>query len=84
LAKLVTLDDSAFRRMFSGSPIKRIGRDRFIRNVLIAIGNSGIGALIGATEKLLTDPNPVVAEAADWARRRLLEAMPLQTSGLGH
>jgi epoxyqueuosine reductase len=67
LARLSALDDAAFRALFSGSPIKRIGRDRFIRNVLIAIGNSGLPALRPCAAALLNDPNPVVAEAAQWA-----------------
>jgi len=73
LAELAALDDAAFRRVFAGSPIKRIGRDRFVRNVLIAIGNSGDLSLAPAAEHLLDDPNPVVAEAAAWARQRLHE-----------
>jgi epoxyqueuosine reductase len=73
LAELAALDDAAFRRKFTGSPIKRIGRDRFVRNVLIAIGNSGDLSLAHAAEHLLTDPNPVVAEAAAWAVQRLHE-----------
>jgi epoxyqueuosine reductase len=71
LAELVTLDDRQFRSLFSGSPIKRIGRDRFIRNVLIAIGNSGDPALRPCAEALRTDPDPVVAEAAGWASAQL-------------
>jgi epoxyqueuosine reductase len=67
LAELAALDDAAFRTKFSGSPIKRIGRDRFVRNVLIAIGNSGDAALLPAAARLRSDPNPVVAEAARWA-----------------
>ena len=67
LAELAALDDAAFRAKFSGSPIKRIGRDRFVRNVLIAIGNSGDAALMPAAARLRSDPNPVVAEAARWA-----------------
>jgi epoxyqueuosine reductase len=57
--------------MFSGSPIKRIGRDRFVRNVLIAIGNAGDLALLPAAVARREDPNPVVAEAAAWAVQRL-------------
>ena len=72
LAELAALDDAAFRRMFSGSPIKRIGRDRFVRNVLIAIGNSGDPALRPVAAGLTGDANPVVAEAAGWACERLL------------
>lgn len=71
LADLVALDDTAFRAMFSGSPVKRIGRDRFVRNVLYAIGNSGLPALAEAARPLVSDPDPVVAEAAVWAISRL-------------
>jgi epoxyqueuosine reductase len=67
LAELAALDDAGFRAMFAGSPIKRIGRDRFVRNVLIAIGNSGEAALMPVAGLLRSDPNPVVAEAAEWA-----------------
>ena len=71
LADLVGLDDAAFRARFAGSPIKRIGRDRFVRNVLYAIGNSGLVGLVGDAAALLGDADPTVAEAADWAVRRL-------------
>jgi len=71
LADLLRLDDAAFREMFSGSPIKRIGRNRFIRNCLMAAGNSGEASLKEPARKLLEDPDPVVAEAADWALGRL-------------
>ena len=71
LAELLKLDDAAFRAFFSGSPIKRIGRDRFIRNCLYAAGNSGQVELIVQAEKLLLDPNPIVADAARWAVERL-------------
>jgi epoxyqueuosine reductase len=74
LAKLSALDDSQFRAMFSGSPVKRIGRDRFIRNVLIAIGNSGDPALMPRVEALLQDPDPTVAEAANWAKKQLSQS----------
>jgi epoxyqueuosine reductase len=76
LAELAELDDPGFRRRFSGSPIKRIGRDRFVRNVLNAIGNSGDPALRVVAERLATDPDPVVAEAARWALARLTEPCP--------
>ncbi|OUD09617.1 tRNA epoxyqueuosine(34) reductase QueG [Marivivens niveibacter] len=72
LSELVTLDDPSFRAMFSGSPIKRIGRNRFVRNVLYAIGNSGDPALIESAKALTHDPDPVVAEAATWAVSRLV------------
>jgi epoxyqueuosine reductase len=71
LAELAALDDAAFRTKFSGSPIKRIGRDRFVRNVLTAIGNSAIPALAPVAAGLTADPNPVVAEAAAWALQTL-------------
>ncbi|MXP40348.1 tRNA epoxyqueuosine(34) reductase QueG [Altererythrobacter soli] len=72
LADLISLDDAAFRQKFSGSPIKRIGRDRFVRNCLIAAGNSGDAALVGPVQALSNDPDPVVAEAARWALDRLV------------
>jgi epoxyqueuosine reductase len=71
LAELAALDDAAFRARFAGSPIKRIGRDRFIRNVLYAIGNSGLPALRPVAARLTTDPDPAVADAAAWAISRL-------------
>lgn len=71
LAELAGLDDAAFRARFSGSPIKRIGRDRFVRNVLYAIGNSGDAALALVARGLTGDADPVVAEAASWAAARL-------------
>ena len=74
LADLLALDDAAFRQKFSGSPIKRIGRDRFVRNCLIAAGNSGDAALVGQVEALTGDADPVVAEAARWALERLTAA----------
>ncbi|HEX9463859.1 MAG TPA: tRNA epoxyqueuosine(34) reductase QueG [Alphaproteobacteria bacterium] len=72
LAELAALDDAAFRAHFSGSPIKRIGRDRFVRNVLIAIGNSGEPALAASAARLLRDPSPLVRAMAVWAVARLL------------
>ncbi|MGO7019451.1 tRNA epoxyqueuosine(34) reductase QueG [Rhizobium leguminosarum] len=74
IAFLLTLDDAAFRAFFSGSPVKRIGRDRFVRNVLIAAGNSGDKALIGPCRRLSDDPSPVVRGMAVWALSRLMEA----------
>jgi epoxyqueuosine reductase len=71
LAELAALDDAGFRRLFAGSPIKRIGRNRFVRNVLIAIGNAASPALRPAAARLTADPDPVVAEAARWALARL-------------
>jgi epoxyqueuosine reductase len=71
LADLLALDDASFREMFSGSPIKRIGRNRMIRNCLIAAGNSGDGSLAQAVEPHVADADPVIAEAARWALAQL-------------
>ncbi|WP_112321013.1 tRNA epoxyqueuosine(34) reductase QueG [Oceanibium sediminis] len=71
LDALAALDDAGFRAVFSGSPIKRIGRNRFVRNVAYAIGNSGRPELLPSVEALTEDPDPVVAEAAAWAVARL-------------
>ena len=71
LAELLVLDDAGFRAKFSGSPIKRIGRDRFVRNCLIAAGNTGDLTLQPQVSALLGDPDPAVAEAAEWALSRL-------------
>lgn len=75
LAELATLDDAAFREKFSGSPIKRIGRNRFARNVAIAIGNSATPALLPFAQTLAADQNPMVAEAGAWAVHRLQNAV---------
>ncbi len=72
LAELAELDDPAFRALFTKSPIKRVGRDRFIRNVLIAIGNSGNAALAASAERLLGDSSPLVRGAAVWALAQLM------------
>ncbi len=71
LATLAGLDDAAFRARFSGSPIKRIGRDRFVRNVLYAIGNSGSPRLRAVAQGLVDDPDAAVADAARWAVEQL-------------
>jgi epoxyqueuosine reductase len=71
LATLAALDDAGFRRMFSGSPVKRIGRGRFVRNVLNAIGNSGDAGLLPVARRLMGDPDAVVADSAAWAAARL-------------
>jgi len=78
LAELAALDDAAFRARFSGTPVKRTGRDRFVRNVLIAIGNSGDGALAPAAEARLEDASPLVRGAAVWALQRLLDRAAFQ------
>ena len=67
LSHLLALDDQGFRALFSGSPIKRIGRNRFVRNCLYAAGNSGDKGLRGCVAELTGDPDPVVADAASWA-----------------
>jgi len=72
LAELVRLDDAAFRAKFAGTPVKRTGRDRFIRNVLIAMGNSGDASLAPEAERLLGDASSLVRGAAVWALSRLL------------
>ncbi len=71
LIDLLALDDAAFRALFSGSPVKRIGRDRFLRNVLIAAGNSGDPSLVPQVRHLLRDPSPLVRGAAVWALAEL-------------
>ena len=72
LDDLAGLDDAAFRKLFSGSPVKRVGRNRFVRNVLIAIGNSGNQNFISAAERLLTDTSPLVRAMAVWALAQLM------------
>ena len=67
LAELAALDDAAFRKLFAGSAIKRIGRDRFVRNVMIAVGNSGDASLIDVARARLDDRSPLVRAAAIWA-----------------
>jgi len=73
LGDLASLDDAAFRALFPKSPIRRIGRDRFVRNVLYAIGNSGDAGLIEVASTLTTDASPLVRGAAVWALSRLLD-----------
>jgi epoxyqueuosine reductase len=76
LAELAALDDTAFRARFSGSPIKRIGRDRFVRNVLYAVGNSGLARLLSVAQALTGDVDEAVSDAARWAVLRLKTAGP--------
>ncbi|WP_394653494.1 tRNA epoxyqueuosine(34) reductase QueG [uncultured Sphingomonas sp.] len=71
LAELLDLDDAGFRQVFAGSPIKRIGRARMVRNAAIAAGNSGDGGLVEPLTRLLADEDAVIAEAAEWALSRL-------------
>ena len=86
LAELVAFDDAAFRAFFSGSPVKRVGRDRFIRNVLIAIGNSGEVALVPLVLARLGDGSPLVRAMAVWALGELApgEARNRATDALAH
>jgi epoxyqueuosine reductase len=78
LAELAALDDAAFRVRFAGTPVKRTGRDRFVRNVLCAIGNSGEAALASAAEARLSDASPLVRGMAVWALSRLLDGAAFQ------
>lgn len=83
LADLLMLDDAGFREVFAGSPIKRIGRDRMVRNCLIAAGNSGDGKLVAVVAGLREDADAGVAEAADWALARLTGAADHPAGGGG-
>ncbi|HWA00480.1 MAG TPA: tRNA epoxyqueuosine(34) reductase QueG [Caulobacterales bacterium] len=84
LAELAALDDAGFRLRFAGAPVKRTGRDRFVRNVLCAIGNSGDPGLSGAAEARLNDASPLVRGMAVWALRRLLDDRGFQRLKLAH
>lgn len=79
LAELAALDDSAFRQKFAGSPVKRIGRERFVRNVLIALGNSGRDASVPAVVARLDDDSPLVRAMAVWALGRLDDGVMVKT-----
>ncbi len=82
LADLLDLDDAAFRALFAGSPVKRIGRDRFLRNVLVAAGNSADSSLAGRCLELAADSSPLVRGAAVWALSRLLPAEAFRLAAL--
>ena len=84
LADLLALDDAAFRNVFAGSPIKRIGRNRMVRNAAIAAGNSGLPSLVPHLQALVDDEDEVVAEAARWALGRLSEAVAARLSAATH
>jgi epoxyqueuosine reductase len=84
LAALLTLDDAQFRSLFSGSPVKRIGRDRFVRNVLIAAGNSDDPTLAECCRALLADASPLVRGAAVWALSRLVSSTELGALSATH
>lgn len=74
LGELASLDEAGFRALFAGTPVKRTGRARFLRNVAIALGNSGEAGLAGAAERLLNEDSPLVRGMAVWALKRLLDA----------
>jgi len=76
IADLLDLDDASFRALFAGSPIKRIGRDRMVRNALIAAGNSRDSKLLPKAQSLADDPSPIVADAARWAVGKLSAPPP--------
>ena len=78
LTDLVCLDEASFRIVFTGSPIKRIGRDRFVRNVLIAIGNSGLAEMCAVIEPLCRDESPLVRAMVVWALNRLDKGKAMQ------
>ncbi|MDH3742505.1 MAG: tRNA epoxyqueuosine(34) reductase QueG, partial [Hyphomicrobiales bacterium] len=84
LAMLAGLDDAGFRKLFAGSPVKRTGRDRFVRNVLIAIGNSGDRTMIAVVERLLPDPSPLVRAMAVWALQQLGDTATIETKRQEH
>jgi len=84
LADLLALGDTAFRALFSGSPVKRIGRDRFLRNVLVAAGNSGEVGLVAQVRSLLSDASPLVRGAAVWALSRLLPPEEFRAIAAAH
>ena len=84
LADLAALDEAAFRALFAGTAVRRTGRDRFTRNVLIAIGNSGDGALAEPARRLLDDPSPLVRAMAVWALSRLLDGASFRALRAGH
>ena len=84
LDDLAGLDDAVFRKLFAGSPVKRIGRDRFVRNVLIAIGNSGSQNLIPVAERLLSDRSSLVRAMAVWALAQLSSHEQFQRSRIAH
>jgi epoxyqueuosine reductase len=83
LAKLARLDDTAFRERFSGSPIKRLGRERFLRNVCLALGNSGDPELLAVVRERLADEAPLVRGAAAWALGELAPAEAAERAGTG-
>jgi epoxyqueuosine reductase len=84
LSELLGLDDAAFRARFAGTPVKRTGRNRFVRNCLIAAGNSGDATLLPRVEALLADGSPLVRAMAVWALARLADASRLAAMASTH
>jgi epoxyqueuosine reductase len=84
LAELLALDDAKFRKMFAGSPVRRAGHDRFLRNVLVAAGNSGDAGLVPPVEALLAHGSPLVRGMAVWALRCLLDKEGYRAIRLAH
>lgn len=84
LTELAALDDATFRARYAGTPVKRTGRDRFVRNVLVAVGNSGDSTLASAAEARLKDESPLVRGMAVWALARLLDAAAFQRLKSAH
>lgn len=84
LAELLALDDGGFRQMFAGTPVKRLGRDRFLRNVLVAVGNAGQVGMVEQVRTLLRDPAPLVRGMAVWALSQLLSPADLAAERFRH
>jgi epoxyqueuosine reductase len=84
LATLLAMDDAAFRAAYAGTPVKRTGRDRIVRNSAIAAGNSGDAALLGQLRPLLADPSPLVRAAAVWAMARLADRADIEQLAGAH
>ena len=84
LADLLVLDEAAFRKMFAGGPVRRAGHERFLRNVLVAAGNSGDAALLQAVEACLRHDSPLVRGMAVWALSRLLDGAGFADSRRRH
>ena len=84
LATLLALDEAAFRKMFAGGPVRRAGHERFLRNVLVAAGNSGDGTLLPAVEACLRHDSPLVRGMAVWALSRLTDAAGFAAMAAAH
>ncbi len=84
LADILALDDATFRSRYAGTPVKRTGRNRVVRNALIAAGNSGDTALLPKIQSLLSDPSPLVRAMAVWAIRRLAPPEKIASLAVTH